>query len=102
MLTDNVQTELIMVLPKRDSLPVFSTSGNKRDCPMLVHELLKDLIILLWRLGLCRGAPELGRTGGLAGGGQRENGFNLPMRKPGNSDQYVAGFMSLEFMADAC
>lgn len=69
---------------------------------MLVHELLKDLIILLWRLGLCRGAPELGRTGGLAGGGQRENGFNLPMRKPGNSDQYVAGFMSLEFMADAC
>ena len=42
LLTDNVQTELIMVLPKGDSLPLFSTSGNKRDCPMLVQELLKD------------------------------------------------------------
>ena len=35
LLTDNVQTELIMILPKGDSLPLFSTSGNKRDCPML-------------------------------------------------------------------
>lgn len=42
LLTDNVQTELIVVLPNGDSLPVFSTSGNKRDCPMLVQELLKD------------------------------------------------------------
>jgi len=35
-------------------------------------------IILLWRLGLCRGAPELGRTGGLAGGGQGEKALIFP------------------------
>lgn len=45
---------------------------------MLVHELLKYFYYSALRLGLCRGAPELGRTGGLAGGGQREKALIFP------------------------
>lgn len=79
-----------MVLPKHDSLPVFSTSENKKYFPTLVYELFKGFIILLWKRGArCMGVTvsEIGSVGELAGGGQRENGFNFPTRKPGDKYQ---------------